>query len=88
MATQITIDVINYGNPVSGPQTWTIKYKKFDDPGPYTVATTNAIDDGDGNLITPVVITGLVAGSLYYTQTTNNCQSPAIIYPQQIQLTP
>lgn len=88
MATSFTISKINYGNPVSGPQTWTIKYKKYDDPGPYAIATTSAIDDGSGNLISPVVVSGLVAGELYYTQTTNNCSSPAEIYPQQIQLTP
>lgn len=87
MATQITINKINYGNSVSGPQTWTIKYKKYDAVS-YTTATTSALADAAGNLIVPVVISGLIAGELYNTQTTNNCQSPAIIYQQQIQLTP
>lgn len=87
MATQITINKIDYGNAVSGPQTWTIRYKKFDAVS-YTTATTSAIDDGSGNLISPVVISGLIAGQLYYTQTTNNCSSPATIYQQSIQLTP
>lgn len=87
MATQITINKIDYGNSVSGPQTWTIRYKKFDAIS-YTTATTSAIDDGSGNLISPVVISGLIAGQLYYTQTTNNCGSPATIYQQSIQLTP
>ena len=87
MATGFTISKINYGNPASGPQTWTIKYKKADDAGPYTVATTSAVDDGSGNLVSPVAISGLVAGSLYDTQTTNNCDSPSTIYQQSIQLT-
>lgn len=86
MADTINITKVNYGNPASGPQTWTIKYKKADDPGAYITATTSAVDDGSGNLISPVSITGLVPGSLYYTQTTNNCSSPAEIYPQAIQL--
>lgn len=88
MADTITISKVNYGNPASGPQTWTIKYKKYNDPGPYIVASASALDDGSGNLISPVVIAGLDAGELYYTQTSNNCGSPIIIYPQSIQLTP
>lgn len=87
MATEITISKVIYGNPASGPQTWTISYKKSDDPGSYIVVDSGAVDDGAGNLITPVVISGLDAGGLYYTQTTNNCQSPAEIYQQAIQLT-
>lgn len=88
MATGFTIDKINYANSVSGPQTWTIQYKKYDNPGAYTVATNSALDDGSGNLISPVAITGLVAGELYYVQTINNCGSPVIIYFEQVQLTP
>lgn len=85
MATQITINKIDYGNPVSGPQTWTIRYKKYDAVS-YTTATTSAVADAAGNLGSPVVISGLIAGELYYTQTSNNCQSNAVIYQQQIQL--
>lgn len=85
MATQITINKIDYGNPVSGPQTWTIKYKLYNALS-YTTATASALDDGSGNLISPVVISGLVSGQLYYIQTTNNCGSPAIIYQQSVQL--
>lgn len=85
MATVITIGKINYGNPASGPQTWTIKYKKSDQIS-FTTKTTSAVDDGAGNLISPVTITGLDNGGLYYVQATNNCQSPVEIYQQAIQL--
>ena len=85
MATQITISKVNYGNSTSGPQTWNIKYKKYDAISTTTV-TTNALDNGAGNLISPVVISGLISGELYYVQITNNCQSPAIIYQQSIQM--
>ncbi len=87
MATSFTINKINYGNSVSGPQTWTIAYKKWDDPGAYTVVDSAAVADADGNLSVPVVVGGLISGELYYTQTSNNCQSPATIYQQSIQLT-
>jgi hypothetical protein len=85
MATTITINKINYGNPASGPQTWTIKYKKSDALS-FTTKTTSATDDGAGTLLSPVVINGLVSGGLYYVQATNNCQSPVEIYQQAIQL--
>lgn len=87
MATAITIEKVNYGNSVSGPQTWTIAYKKWDDPGAYTVVDSAAVADAGGVLSSPVVIGGLTAGELYYVQTSNNCQSPATIYQQSIQLT-
>lgn len=87
MATSFTINKVNYGNSVSGPQTWTIAYKKWDDPGAYTVVDSAAVADAAGNLSSPVVVGGLISGELYYTQTSNNCQSPATIYQQSIQLT-
>ena len=79
-----TIHKVDYGNPASGAQTWTIKWKLSTNPGAYTTLSASALDDGSGNLITPLSVTGLTAGNLVYTQTTNNCESPAIIYQQSI----
>lgn len=86
MANTITITKINYANAAAPGQVWTYEYK-LASASTWTVASSNKVIGADGLLSTPLVISGLVTGSLYYVRASNNCTSPnRKYYTQQIQL--
>ena len=85
MATQITINSVDFPNDPSGTQTTTFEYKLWNATS-WTLASNTQVVNTDGTLVAPLVISGLTAGQLYYVRWSNNCDSPPEYYIQSFQL--
>ncbi len=84
MATQITINAIQYTNTPSGPQVWSFYYKLFSQPdSAYILISNSASVATNGNLAVPLTVTGLTPGTVYIFQAVG-CGSPPDILTQQI----
>lgn len=86
MATQLTINNLDYANLPSGSQTWSFQYKQYNQPdSSYASIGTSAVNSA-GVLATPLTQAGLTTGMLYYVLATQACSSPALSFIQQVQL--
>lgn len=87
MATQFTINKVDFANTPAAPGVWTFEYKLFSNPdSSYILMSNTAAVAVNGNLSVPLVVSGLIAGQLYYVRATNNCGSPPLRFIQQIKL--
>jgi len=84
MATSFTITKTDFGNPPSGVQSMTFEYKVFSATS-YTLISNSALVNTDGTLLSPLTVTGLTAGQLYYIRAHSNCDSPPDFFIQQVQ---
>jgi len=84
MATQITVNKFDFPVEPSGSSVFTLEYKLFSDPG-WTLQNSSVFVNTDGSLAVPEVISGLTEGQLYYLRASNNCDSPADYFYQQVQ---
>lgn len=84
MATGFTIEKVDYSNTPSGVISWTFQYKLFSAIS-YTLISNSALVNTDGTLLSPLPVTGLTAGQLYYIRGFSNCSSPVESFIQQVQ---
>jgi hypothetical protein len=85
MATEITITAVQYANTAAGVQTWSFFYKLYS-ASSWKLISNSASVNTDGTLGTPLNVTGLTAGQLYYIQSYPNCSSPLDIFIEPVQL--
>lgn len=85
MATQFTITKVDFPTPPAGLQTGTFEYKLFSATS-WTLISGGASINTNGTLVAALIVSGLVAGQLYYVRFHNNCESPPTYYTQQVQL--
>lgn len=85
MATEFTLTAIDYANAPSSLQVWTFEYKLWNATS-YTLISNSASVNTDGTLGTPLNVSGLTAGQLYYVRAYPNCSSPVDYFIQQVQL--
>lgn len=85
MPGQIDIPKVYYGNngAVAG-QTFKFEYKLWSAPDSSYINAGTSTVQADGDLNTPVSVTGLPSETLYYVRATNMSCSPGEIYIQQI----
>lgn len=84
MATGFTITKVDYTNTPSGVITWTFEQKLFSATS-YTLISNSALVNTDGTLLSPLPVTGLTAGQLYYIRGSANCTSPVETFLQMVQ---
>lgn len=84
MATGFTIQKIDYANTPSGVISWTFRYKLYNATS-YILISNSALVNTDGTLLSPLTVTGLTPGQLYYIQGYSNCDSPVQPFIQQVQ---
>lgn len=85
MATGFTIEKVDYGNAPSGVQSFTFEFKLWNATS-YNLINNNSLVNTDGTLLTPLPVSGLTAGQLYYIRGSANCDSPRNYFIQQVQL--
>lgn len=85
MANTVTITKVDYANTANAGQTWTFEYKLYN-ASSWTLGSNNKVVDANGNLAVPLALAALTTGQLYYIRSSNNCNSPAEYFIQQIQL--
>lgn len=84
MATGFTIEKVDYSNTPTGVLTWTFEFKLFSATS-YTLISNSALVNTDGTLLSPLPVTGLTAGQLYYIRGSANCTSPVETFLQMVQ---
>lgn len=85
MANTITITKVDYANTAAPSQVWRFEHK-LASASSWILDSNNKVVDANGVLAVQLVISGLTPGGLYYIRSSNNCNSPAEWYIQQIQL--
>lgn len=85
MATSFTLNALDYANPPSSLQVWTLEFKLYSALS-YTLISSAVNVNTDGTLGTPQTVSGLTAGQLYYVRAHPNCSSPFDYFIQQVQL--
>lgn len=83
MATEITINSVDYGNAPAALQTFSFWYKKFSDTG-WTLISNSASVNTDGTLGAPLNVTGLTPATAYYIRGAANCESPVAYFIQMV----
>lgn len=84
MATEFTIKKVDYANIPLGVISWTFQYKLYNATS-YTLISNSALVNTDGTLLSPLPVTGLTPGQLYYIRGFSNCSSPVETFIQQVQ---
>jgi hypothetical protein len=84
MATSFTIIKTDFGNAPAAVQTMTFEYKLFSATS-YILISNSALVNTDGTLLSPLTVSGLAAGQLYYIRAHSNCDSPPDFFIQQVQ---
>ncbi len=83
MPGEINILRVNYGNATAVVQSWGFEYKLATAPESAYVSMGTSTVQTDGDLDTPLSVTGLPSATLYYVRATNLSCSPGEIYTQQ-----
>lgn len=84
MATQFTIQSVDYANAPAALQTFSFWYKLFSDLS-WTLISNSASVNTDGTLGAPITVSGLTPNQSYYIRGAANCESPVAYFIQQVQ---
>lgn len=84
MATEITINAVDYANAPAAIQAFSFWFK-ISTATSWTLISNSANVNTDGTLGAPLNVTGLAPNSVYYIRGAANCESPVSYFIEQVQ---
>lgn len=81
----VSFSKIHFANSVTGQQHLTLEYKLGSQPSSsYALVDSDVVVETDGTIGSPPVVSGLTSGVLYNFKWSNNCDSPADYWVENI----